>query len=313
MFSSTLLRIAAVFGSIVSVSQAGYTIADDYTPSNFFDKFDFFNAKDPTNGFVQYIDRPTAENTGLIARNDRSIYIGVDHKTVTSTGRASVRIGSKTSYTHGLFIADIGHMPGGICGTWPAFWTVGPNWPSGGEIDIIEEVHEATNNHATLHTNTWCEMDGGTSASTPLSNTCYAYTNGNTGCGVQDKSPQSYGVGFNQNGGGVYAMEWASHRIAIWFFPRHAIPGNALSENPDPATWGPPMADFKGNCNIDENFRDHQMIFDTTFCGDWAGSVWGSSSCASKANSCTDFVANNPWAFAEAYWVIYSLKVFKQY
>ena len=22
------------------------------------------------------------------------------------------------------------------CGTWPAFWLVGPNWPNGGEIDV---------------------------------------------------------------------------------------------------------------------------------------------------------------------------------
>lgn len=26
-------------------------------------------------------------------------------------------------------------MPFG-CGTWPAYWLVGPNWPSGGEIDV---------------------------------------------------------------------------------------------------------------------------------------------------------------------------------
>jgi hypothetical protein len=31
-----------------------------------------------------------------------------------------VRIVSKKNWTHGLFIADIEHMPGGICGTWPA-------------------------------------------------------------------------------------------------------------------------------------------------------------------------------------------------
>lgn len=34
-------------------------------------------------------------------------------------------------------ILDVRHMPQG-CGTWPAFWEVGANWPFGGELDIIE-------------------------------------------------------------------------------------------------------------------------------------------------------------------------------
>lgn len=32
----------------------------------------------------------------------------------------------------GVFIADIAHMPGGACGSWPAFWMFGPNWPNSG-------------------------------------------------------------------------------------------------------------------------------------------------------------------------------------
>lgn len=49
--------------------------------------------------------------------------MGVDHTTYldpAGTGRKSVRIMSQKSWTHGLFIADILHMPGGTCGTWPA-------------------------------------------------------------------------------------------------------------------------------------------------------------------------------------------------
>jgi len=37
-----------------------------------------------------------------------------------AVGRNSVRLVSKKSWTHGLFIADIAHMPGGVCGTWPS-------------------------------------------------------------------------------------------------------------------------------------------------------------------------------------------------
>ena len=49
-------------------------------------------------------------------------YIGVDHTTVlspTGVGRNSMRLVSKKAWTHGLFMADIWHMPVG-CGGWPA-------------------------------------------------------------------------------------------------------------------------------------------------------------------------------------------------
>ena len=50
-----------------------------------------------------------------------------------------VRITSKKTYNSGtLFLADIYSMPHG-CATWPAYWTVGPDWPNGGEIDILGE------------------------------------------------------------------------------------------------------------------------------------------------------------------------------
>lgn len=71
-----------------------------------------------------YVDRTSAITKGLVASGAAgTAYIGVDHTTVLSPsgmGRNSVRISTKKSWTHGLFIADIKHMPGGICGTWPA-------------------------------------------------------------------------------------------------------------------------------------------------------------------------------------------------
>lgn len=47
--------------------------------------------------------------------------MGVDYTTVLDNqwrdgGRESVRISSKKTFTHGLFIADVKHMPGNICG-----------------------------------------------------------------------------------------------------------------------------------------------------------------------------------------------------
>ena len=56
---------------------------------------------------------------------------------------------------------------------------------------------------------------------------------------------------------------------------------------------------------------NHHIVFDTTFCGDWAGSVWAASSCAAYAPSCQAFVAANPGVFASAYWLINSVKVYQ--
>ena len=47
---------------------------------------------------------------------------------------------------------------------------------------------------------------------------CNVYANGNTGCGVQDPSPASYGPGFAAAGGGVSAMHWDATGISIWSF-----------------------------------------------------------------------------------------------
>lgn len=48
----------------------------------------------------------------------------------------SVRIQTKQTFNGGLFIADFFSMPHG-CSVWPAYWSVGPNWPYDGEIDLI--------------------------------------------------------------------------------------------------------------------------------------------------------------------------------
>ena len=112
----------------------------------------------------------------------------------------------------------------------------------------------------TLHTADGCFLDGGTQLGSTASVNCFAYANGNEGCGVGDHRPQSYGSIFNQGGGGVYAMEWTSQHIQIWFWPRNEIPDNALSNNPDPGQWGEPAARFQGGCDIDSHFAQHQIV-----------------------------------------------------
>ncbi|KIW92298.1 uncharacterized protein Z519_07282 [Cladophialophora bantiana CBS 173.52] len=311
--SSFLVTLAG----LVSLSTAGYVLEDDYSVDQFFSMFDFFTDADPTNGYVQYVDQNTAQSGGLISTDNGAVYMGVDHTNVASgSGRQSVRLTSKKSYTHGLIILDLSHMPGGICGTWPAFWTVGPNWPNAGEIDIIEGVNSQVSNAMTLHTTSGCSITNNGmfsgSVSTPNCDIKAVGQATNAGCQIGTANDATYGTGFNQGEGGVYATEWTSSAINIWFFPRSAIPSDIAAGTPDPSNWGQPVASFAGGCNIDDFFSNNQIVFDTTFCGDWAGNVWTSDPlCGSKASTCQSFVQNNPSAFQDAYWSVNSLKVFQ--
>lgn len=185
-----------------------------------------------------------------------------------------------------------------------------------GEIDIIEGVNSQTSNTMTLHTGPNCgitnnNMFTGSIATKNCDVNAPGQSN-NAGCGILANNANTYGAGLSAIGGGVYATEWTSNAISIWFFPRNAIHGNINSGSPDPTTWGAPLAQFQGACNIDGSVFNQQIVFDDTFCGDWGGNVWASDSvCARKAATCTAFVANNPGAFTNAYWLINSLNVYQ--
>ena len=92
---------------------------------------------------------------------------------------------------------------------------------------------------------------------------------------------KSHGQGFNANGGGVFAHTWDEDAINVWFFPRNAIPQDITSGKPKPSTWGAPAASFLtgSGCNVAEAFHDHQIIFDITLCGDWAGATYSAQGC----------------------------------
>lgn len=94
---------------------------------------------------LRYVDRATAEKKQYIRYENGDAFFGVDHTSMLNSadggdvGRESVRLEGKKDYNKGLFVLDIKHMPGGICGTWPAFWALGrKDWPQGMlEIHII--------------------------------------------------------------------------------------------------------------------------------------------------------------------------------
>lgn len=193
---------------------------------------------------------------------------------------------------------------------------VGPDWPTGGEIDILEGVNEQTNNAMTLHTAPDCKIgpDTGIFAGDVITPDCdvNAFNQSkNSGCSIESPSTNSYGVGLNAIGGGVYATQWTAEAISVYYFPRGSIPEDVLGDAPNPDGWGLPAAKFTGGCDIENMFKEQQIVFNTAFCGDWAGAVWESGSCAKKAATCDEYVQNNPEAFKDAYWTINALKVYQ--
>lgn len=322
MLSSSLSLSAgslflALLASPVAAASESYSLVENWHGESFLDYFNFHTGSDPTNGFVTYLDKTSAESAGLVKVNDGgSVYIGVDHKTTLSTtgkGRDSVRIGSKKYYDHSLVIADIAHMPGSICGSWPAFWSVGKNWPSDGEIDIIEGVNLQDHNEIVMHTAGTCSItDTGMTGS--VNATGCGEDLGTVGCVIEGQQG-SYGTSFNKQGGGVYAMEWTEQFVKIWFFPRASIPTSITKGAPDVSQFGTPMALVEDGCDVATSFKAQSFVFDVTFCGDWAGGVYGQSGCpmsgSDSSQSCISYVAKNPTAFEQTYWEINSVKIYQ--
>ncbi|THU91658.1 hypothetical protein K435DRAFT_673740 [Dendrothele bispora CBS 962.96] len=314
-------------GTSTGAVSTPWKLAESHSGNDFFDGWSFFTASDPTNGIVDYVDENTGRNHNLLEVNsDGNVIMRVDTtQNIGNNNRESVRITTNSHYDQGMFILDAVHMPTG-CGSWPAWWTNGPNWPAGGEIDIIEGVNDYTNNQATIHTNPGCTITSdksnllGITGNVIGGTNCAAAETNNQGCGIRSSSSVSYGAAFNGNGGGVYAMTLNSTGVAIYFFPRGSVPKDIDAGTPLPALWGQPMAMWGASgCDPSKFFSQQSMIFDTTFCGDWAGGVWGASgipgqesSCATRTgfSTCEDYVRQNGNAFNEAYWEVKSVKVY---
>ncbi|CDO70917.1 Glycoside Hydrolase Family 16 protein [Trametes cinnabarina] len=312
-----------------SASSSPWKVAQSYQGSSFFDGWDFQDSPDTTtHGVALYIDRDSAQAANLIEINDAgNAVMRVETTPTVSQYRKSIRITTQYSYTGGLIVLDAVHMPTG-CGTWPAFWSNGPNWPAGGEIDMVEGVNDYTNNQVTLHTDPGCTMPSSDPSALDITGTliattdCSASETGNAGCGVRGSQTNSYGAAFNSIGGGVYATLWDDDGIKTWFFPRNSIPSDLANGAPQPDLWGNPMASFPASsCDPFKYFYQHTAIFDTTLCGDWAGGVWGAAgvpgqeqSCAARTNvqTCEDFVLNHGSSFTDAYWEVKSVKIYQK-
>ncbi|GAA5942461.1 hypothetical protein JCM10213_004783 [Rhodosporidiobolus nylandii] len=292
--------------SLVQHSAGGY---------NFFDNWDFFTHTDPTHGAVSYVDGDTAWKNGLVyvpggAQNSTVLRVDSWSNLTYGENRQSVRITSKEKVKFGsMVVIDLERIPYGPT-VWPALWTVGDNWPLGGEIDIVEGVHDSKQNQMTLHTAPGCMLASPLQAvGSVLTTNCDAYVASNTGCGIQDPSTSSFGSAFNAQGGGIYVMNWDEEGIAVYFFPRGSIPSDLTSESPDPSSWGPPRARWDAStCSPSQFFGDQTIVINITIGGDWAGSTYNAAGYAGDWRA----AVMNPANYAGAAFEVNYVKVFKK-
>jgi len=304
---------------------------DDLIPSNIDSKkpLRFYtgkhnnNGEDPTHGSVKYGEYPE-----LITKNIQTNKIKISAGGLIGENRKMVRMFSKKSYNDGLFVISADHIPEGM-GVWPSFWlTSENNWACNGEIDIIEGVNSvkenpsSSKNHSTLHTNDRpdakpCRQNPANVKGISNKGNCNAPTNSDkscgcdgkqvcpySGCGVVLESTKSFGYGFNQNGGGVYAMELTPEgSITIWFFEKNSIPKDLLNNKPNPSTW--PTTNRTKFDPCPGQFSNLNFIVNTTLCGDWAGGSYpgGIYKCKNDIKTAD---------LSKAYWSIEYIKVFKK-
>lgn len=328
--------------------------------------YDFFDGSDSVGsaGFQTYVSRQKANKLGLLdVHPDGSLTM----KSAPNAGkqRFSIRLEGKRRFERGLFLLHVDHIPAG-CGTWPAFWlTDEDNWPMNGEIDIVEGVNDQTNAKTALHTSESCSMyaqvppyaqTGDWDRSTGIPNTftgnldndtsvpadnCWVMAPhqwSNQGCVVTHPNNRTLGASFNEQGGGVYVLDWDPDHgtIKSWvFLQSQGYPPNleqamasARSSRPvapNPDTWNQaPYAYFaigaNSSCSAD-HFSNMRLIFNLAFCGTVAGNRFArdcpilASQFAVKDDvvaTCNAYVASEPDALDEAYWKIEGVYVYQR-
>ncbi|KAF4981033.1 hypothetical protein FZEAL_3085 [Fusarium zealandicum] len=334
-----------------------FSLKTTYDSTNFFDQFNFRDAAyfnsidpayqgDPTNGSVNYLSKSKAISSGLTKTSNHQVYIGVDStnkaklrgKSKTIHGRDSVRLESKTTWSSGILIADIEHMPAG-CGVWPSFWSYNFDEDPVGEIDIIEGINDWNQNVVSLHTCGKCSFtkigglderpncnNGGTESDQcedgqnlsvsriPRLSGYQANPVLSDGCG-NTMSADSYGSAFNKGKGGVYATWLEADALKLYWWKRQNIPADIKDGKPDPTKWGKPASQFisGASCDVGAYFKGLTIIINTAFCGDNIDqNTWnGECRTSTKAKTCDSYVTNSPQAFKEAYWLFNSIKLYQ--
>ena len=148
----------------------------------------------------------------------------------------------------------------------------------------------------------------------------------NQGCSQIMSNDNSFGKHFNKNNGGYFVLLWdtkINNLINIWYFNKTNIPNELkfdnlteianININPiNIKNWGIPDIQYLfGNHCPSNKIKKNHIVINTNFCGDWAGHSWTHDEyCSTLADTCKEFVAQNPSYFKNAYWDINFLRVY---
>ena len=133
----------------------------------------------------------------------------------------------------------------------------------------------------------------------------------NAGCGSKSMGPNTFGKGFNEtygDKGAFYITELTvDGKINVWFKPTEGMPDGMAEKiendlNIEIKTLGEPTITTVA---CPGQFRNQQLILNTTLCGDWAGR---DNVFPGGPDQCKETISKDP--LNEAYWDIDYIKVF---
>jgi hypothetical protein len=289
--TTTAKATSATPAKSTGTSSDGWKLTKKLEGSTFLDFFNYDTGTGDNGGVANYVN---GIDEHLAYTSGNQVILAVD--TVESvSARNSLRMVSKTTFNAedmNLFVFDIAAMPA-VCGTWPAVWFTGANWPQDGEIDVVEGVSLYTDNIYSIHTGDGCTIPN--SAVSSMSKVSIVETGGTNcdatkdteGCGFSDHLSTSFGQGFNTAGGGVFALQFDTTGIKMWFFQTGSVPSDITSQAPTPSSWGTPrMTVPTANCSPTTFFKDLMMVVDTNLGGSFTEGVWAVDGAGGQAESC---------------------------
>lgn len=306
-------------------SAEGFKLTHDLRGGELLNFFNFEQKPGDNAGFANWV-----QDGSLQYVNDKGNVVFATDSTPVVDSRKTTRAVSKDTFSKGLFISRITHMPS-TYGSWPSFWMVSNKaWPEGGEIDILEGVGSFSQNAASVHTTAGCSMPVSALEQTtskfmlsgPQQTNCDTHATDSQGCGLRDDTPNTFGPGFNNVGGAYVAVHITDEFVKVHQWPGDSAPQDVKNNAPAPSTWDKPALFLPNDqCNIGSHFYDLQLVFSTNVCGKWPGELWNldasyagqaqSSAQATGVDSCYEYAHSHGAEWGNAFFEVASISIFE--